>query len=366
MSSCVPKIFKKPMLFTAGLERKEDFPCKGPLKADEILTFWCLRMARPGFGVEAQVFYDYTCSVISSITMLYCRMYAKATERFWNNHTYSMAKRVYYDHNFDLGWAEYYFPTFPDGNILSWHKVNILVLPELDQETFDSEIKRMVPKLSGRESWPPGPIDSQTIFIVARRPTREQSARARIMGKKGMIKTRRVRNAPNCIAVPIISENPKEAAVKILKWIENFWRKRILRFCERVGAFMWEIVQDSRTFYRTFYYLLNDIDIMEGNRRLYPRLRHMLTAFVGHFRVLNDYIAALAEEAEGAEAAKALVLGVARWVAERVFISPSLFSEVLDGLGRVLAAAVAGQPVNSAARICERLGCSGRHRGEKG
>jgi len=172
-----------------------------------------------------------------------------------------MARRVYYEVNFDMGWAEYFFP---DGHLLRWHKVNILVLPELDQETFDSEIKRLVPKLSRRENWPPGPIDSQTIFIVARRPTREQSERARALRKKGMMKTRRVWNAPNCIAVPIISENPREAAVKILKWIENFWRKRILKFCEKVGAFMWEIMQDSRTFYRTFYYLLEDPQYNNG------------------------------------------------------------------------------------------------------
>ena len=299
-------------------------------------------MARPGFGIEAQIFYDYTCSVISSITMLYCRMYAKATERFWNNHTYSMAKRVYYDHNFDLGWAEYYFPTFPDGHILNWHKVNILVLPELDQETFDSEVKRLVPKLSSRESWPPGSIDSQTIFVVARRPTREQSARARLMGKKGMMKTRRVRNAPNCIAVPIISENPKEAAVKILRWIENFWRKRILKFCERVGAFMRGLIEDSQTFYRTFYYLLEDPNIiMEGNRRLFPHLAHMLTAFIGHFRVLNDYLRDLVKEAENVKNAKSVILDIAREIAARATANPSSLSGVWKGLRSALAAAIA-------------------------
>jgi hypothetical protein len=156
-----------------------------------------------------------------------------------------------------------------------------------------------------------------------------------------MMKTRRVRNAPNCIAVPIISESPKEAAVKTLKWIENFWRKRIIKFCEKVGAVICEIIQDSQAFIRTFYYLLEGIDIMEGNRRFFPRLAHMLRAFIGHFMVLNDYLKNLIKEAEEAETAKSIVLDFAREIAERIVINPSQLPEVWRGLRAALAAVAA-------------------------
>ena len=292
---------------------------------------------------EAQIFYDYTCSVITSLNLLYVRVFNRAAKKFWKNHTYSMARRVYYEVNFDMGWAEYYFPTFPEGNILNWHKVNVLVLPELNQETFDSEILRLAPKLSSRENWPPGPVDSQTIFIVARRPTRGQSERVRLMGRRGMMKTRRVWNAPNCIAVPIISENPKEAAAKILKWIENFWRKRIIKFCEKIHAAMWDIIEDSQSFIRTFYYLTLDYNIIiEGNRRLFPHLGYMLHAFIGQFRVLNDYLRDLVKEAEMAEAARKIILKFASEIAERIQVNPSLIPEVWRGIA--LAAAATPQP----------------------
>jgi hypothetical protein len=123
-----------------------------------------------------------------------------------------------------------------------------------------------------------------------------------------------------------------------MKWIENFWRKRIIKFCEKIHATMWDIIEDSQTFIRTFYHLSLDYNIIiEGNRRLFPRLGYMLHAFIGQFRILNDYLRDLVKEAE---TAKKIALNFAHKIAERIQMNPSLIQEVWKGL-RVALAAVA-------------------------
>jgi hypothetical protein len=160
-------------------------------------------------------------------------LYKRVSEPLWNNGIYGYVKRAYYTCKFDVGVAEYYVPTVLNGeNFIQCHRIVVVVLPELDKETYEGEIVRLIRPLSP----PLGFIDSTTIFVVAPKPTRKQALMVKKEKFKAMLKIKRV---AGCFAIPIISPVPEIAFKKLMGHIKNFWEKRVKAFLDRLKIQPW-------------------------------------------------------------------------------------------------------------------------------
>jgi hypothetical protein len=163
----------------------------------------------------------------------FATLHGRVSAPVWNNGIYGYVKRAYYTCKFDVGVAEYYVPTVLNGeNFMQCHRIVVVVLPELDKETYEGEIVRLISPLSP----PLGFIDSTTIFVVAPKPTHKQALMVKKEKFKAMLKIKRV---AGCFAIPIISPVPEIAFKKLMGHIKNFWEKRVKAFLDRLKIQPW-------------------------------------------------------------------------------------------------------------------------------
>jgi hypothetical protein len=163
----------------------------------------------------------------------FATLYGRVSASIWNNGIYGYVKRAYYTCKFDVGVAEYYVPTVLNGeNFMQCHRIVVVVLSELDKETYEGEIVRLISPLSP----PLGFIDSTTIFVVAPKVTRKHALTVWKEKFKAMLKIKRV---AECFAIPIVSPSPEIAFKKMMGHIKNFWEKRVKAFLDRLKIQPW-------------------------------------------------------------------------------------------------------------------------------
>jgi len=211
----------------------------------------------------------------------FATLYRRVSERFWNNSVYGYVKRAYYMCRFDIGVAGYHVPTtvngegFPQENYIA-----IAVLPELDQQIFDEEVKRLSRPLSPCL----GLLDSITIFVVAPKASKEQ--RRRLAGKPWkerlnlFLKNRRM---GNIFAYPIICSSPEIAFKKLMDRLVNFWKKRVKGFLDSLK------IQPYQYDYREENLLSNTYNSICRVLENYDRqIVHCLRSMVAHFVYFRD------------------------------------------------------------------------------
>jgi hypothetical protein len=135
--------------------------------------------------------------------------------------------------NFNDAVAEYYVPTALNGeNFMQFHRIAVAVLPEIDERIYDGEINRLITPFTS----PMGILDSDTIFVVAPKVTREHALRVKQLKHKAMLKIKRKGKA---FIIPIVSPIPEIAFKKLVSHIKNFWEKRVKAFLDRLKIQPW-------------------------------------------------------------------------------------------------------------------------------
>jgi len=200
-------------------------------------------------------------------------MYRRVSSAWWNNGVYGAVKRAYYMCNFDVGVAEYYVPTVLNGeNFMQCHRIVVAVLPELDEEKYEGEINRLVRPLS----MPLGFIDSETIFVVAPKVTRQHAFKVWREKFKAMLKIKRFGRR---FVIPIVSPSPEIAFKKLLSHLKNFWQKRVEAFLDKLGIQPW--MYD----YKVRNLLSNTIKVIENFNY---QITYCLKSMVAHLIVFED------------------------------------------------------------------------------
>jgi hypothetical protein len=224
-------------------------------------------------------------------------LYKRVSESLWDNGVYGSVKRAYYTCKFDVGVAEYYVPTVLNGEgFMQSHRIVILVLPELDKETYEGEILRLLRPLSP----PLGFIDSVTIFVVAPKVTKQHAFQVWKDKFKAMLKIKRV---CGCFAIPIVSPNPEIAFKKLIGHIRNFWEKRVKAFLDRLKIQPW--MYD----YKVKNLISNTYKVIE----IYDRqIMYCLKSMVAHLVYFVDGLAEALRAVGEINAMKGRVMDVAR------------------------------------------------------
>lgn len=181
-------------------------------------------------AVNGSLHVEFASRFLELVQDAFARVYRNVSEKFWNTGVYSSVRQAYYTCNFDVGFGEYYVPTVMDSEgFMHFHRVVVVVLPELEEEIYEEEVKRvLVPSYR-----PMGVIDSTTIFIVAPRGTRRHRLRVFLGKFKAMLKIKRPSPLHrNTLAIPIIHPDPEIAFKKLMTHVSHFWNVRVKRFVE--------------------------------------------------------------------------------------------------------------------------------------
>ncbi|MEM2567311.1 MAG: hypothetical protein QXR84_08840 [Candidatus Bathyarchaeia archaeon] len=180
--------------------------------------------------VNGSLYVEFAGRFFELVQDAFARVYRNVSEKFWNNGVYASVRQAYYTCNFNVGFGEYYIPTVLDSEgFMHFHRVVVVVLPELESEIYEAEIKRvLVPSCR-----PMGVIDSTTIFIVAPRGTRRHRLRVFLEKFKAMLKIKRPSpTMRDTLVIPIIHPEPEIAFKKLMTHVSHFWNVRVKRFVE--------------------------------------------------------------------------------------------------------------------------------------
>jgi len=217
---------------------------------------------------------DFSQHFMEYVQDCFAPMYKRVYQKCWNNNVWSFIKRSYYICKHDLGLAEYYIPTCvnQDG-LMQYHRVVVSVLPELDQEVFDAEVRRMLKPFI----LPAGKIDSCTVFVVAPRTTKTQKMKVKQFGRKAMVKISRI---PKGLAMPIIVKEPEIAFKKLLTRLTHFWNVRVKRLLEKLE------VQPMQYDYNLGNIIKDSITVIEN--KVYGVVKQNLKSMISTFLWLGD------------------------------------------------------------------------------
>jgi hypothetical protein len=231
----------------------------------------------------------------------FATLYKRVSEGIWNNGVYSFQRRPYYLASLDVGVLEYYVPTVLGGeNFLRFNRIDITVVPELDEAVFEREAESMRRPLVS----PAGIEDSSTGFVVAPRVTEDHARRVRTLGKRGMLK---IRKFGRTFVVPIVAKTPEEAFRKILSHIVNFWEKRVRAFLEKLKIQPWQYD------YKVTNLLSNTIRVIENYD---SRIRYSLKAMVAHLAYFREGLERVGDLIRTVEHLKSLIRPLYRTVKE--------------------------------------------------
>jgi hypothetical protein len=193
------------------------------------------------------------------------------------------------------------------------HRIVVAVLPELDKETYESEVVRLINPLSP----PLGIIDSTTIFVVAPKVTRKHALMVLKEKFKAMLKIKRV---AGCFAIPIVSPAPEIAFKKLMSHVKNFWEKRVKAFLDRLKIQPW--MYD--------YKVRNLLSITIGVIENYDRqIIYCLRSMVAHLAYFEDGFADVLKLIGSLNTMKSFV-GVLK------SLNPTMREKVLNKLGECL------------------------------
>jgi hypothetical protein len=244
----------------------------------------------------------------------FATLYGRVSAPVWNNSIYGYVKRAYYTCNFDVGVAEYYVPTVLNGeNFMQCHRIVVVVLPELDKETYESEIVRLISPLSP----PLGFIDSTTIFVVAPKVTRKHALMVLKEKFKAMLKIKRV---AGCFAIPIVSPVPEIAFKKLISHIKNFWEKRVKAFLDRLKIQPW--MYD----YKIENIISITVDYLKRVIEKYnSQIIHSLRSMIAHFTYFSNCVVKAAKSIGRLSMLKAKLL---RFAEMMPFLEPEKREEI--------------------------------------
>ncbi|MCD6325146.1 hypothetical protein J7L97_02530 [Candidatus Bathyarchaeota archaeon] len=211
-------------------------------------------------------------------------IHKRVTEYYWNNNVYGNVKRPYGYYDFDQGIREAYIPTVLNGeNLMQFNRIVMSILPELDEEIYEGEIKRLLRPFTS----PMGIIDSTTIFIVAPKCTEEHRRKVARLKRKAMLRTKRYGST---FVYPIISPIPEVAFRKIKAAIVRFWEHRIKKFLEKLK------VQPYQYDYKFENIITNTIQVLERyNKQIINNLKSMVAHFLWFKKHLKIALQKIAE-----------------------------------------------------------------------
>jgi len=255
-------------------------------------------------------------------------LYKRVSEPLWDNGIYGVIRRAYYTCRFDVGVAEYYVPTVLNGEgFIQCHRIAVVVLPELDRETYEGEIVRLIRPLSS----PLGFIDSTTIFVVAPKVTRQHAFKVWKEKFKAMLKIKRV---AGCFVIPIVSPSPEIAFKKLMSHVKNFWERRVKAFLERLKIQPW--MYD----YRVKNLISNTFKVLENYDK---QIIYCLKSMVAHLVYFVDGFKEALRAIGSLNLMKGKVMDTARRLAEALAVlEPEKREKLLIRLQECLLAAHVG------------------------
>jgi hypothetical protein len=250
----------------------------------------------------------------------FVQIYRKVSESYWNNSIYGNVRRPYYMCDHDFGVAEYYVPTVLNGEgFIQCHRIVVSVLPELDDNIYESEIYRLTRPLSP----PMGIIDSTTIFVVAPKVTRRHAFRVWKEKFKAMLKIKRV---AGCFTIPIISSDPEIAFKKLLAHLTNFWNKRINAFLNRLKVQAWQYDYNIKNLLSNTYRVIENCD---------RQIIHCLRSMIAHFLYFAEGFTKILKSIGKLSEIKAQIMEIAQNLTDLIhFLEPKEREHVLISLSK--------------------------------
>lgn len=157
----------------------------------------------------------------------------RISDELWNNSIFACVRRPYYMCNFEDAVAEYYIPTALSAeNVMQYHRVVIAIYSELDKNIVDEEVKRLKVPFT----YPMGRIDSETIFLIAPKVSKNQIENLKKNGRKAIMRGFRHEPKRGYMTVIIINSIPEIAWKKVTELLAKFWADRLSRLLNKLGV----------------------------------------------------------------------------------------------------------------------------------
>jgi len=241
-----------------------------------------------GCKLEYKPFGLYADRFMELLQDWFATLYKRVSQQYWNNGVYCSVRRGYYMCSFDNAVAEYYIPTALNGeNIMQFHRVAVSVLPEVDGELYDCEVRRLIKPFTS----PAGIIDSVSIFVVAPKVTLMHALRVKRLKLKAMLKIKRLNGA---FIIPIVSPIPEVAFKKLAEHIVNFWSRRVQAFLSKLKIQPWQYEYKIENILSITPNYFSRV-IEKYNRQIIHVLRSMVAHLLYFRRMLSEALKSIGE-----------------------------------------------------------------------
>ena len=196
-------------------------------------------------GAPIQVPYGmWQTRVLEILQTVFSPMYRNVWEQNWNNSVFAGMKRPYYFCDFENGVYEIYIPTVMDAtNNMHYWRIIVKTYDEIDEESMKANQTALLsPYIS-----PMGYIDSETIVHLAQQTTPEYKQKLAKAWKEGgrplwfktLLRGFKHRHKRGYFTPIVIHQSPDIAVKRLLSFLRNFWKKRIVAFLKKLKLQDW-------------------------------------------------------------------------------------------------------------------------------
>ena len=187
---------------------------------------------------EEKAIEDFENRCMELVTQTFIPIYARISRQYWYNSTFTRMPKPYTHVDHEGLEFETCIPTFMDiEQNMKYHRIVVKILPTLDKKTMLLEGQKL---LDHKKTDPNGKLDSQTIFLVARKLTadakklwdedHERKKRGEKQLKLWVFKDRKL--AGHVDICPIFARVPELALKRILKILKGFYAERLKKLAQ--------------------------------------------------------------------------------------------------------------------------------------
>jgi hypothetical protein len=185
-------------------------------------------------GQKQIPFGTYTDKILEYANQTFATMYHKVFKQYWHdNKFFAKMNQNYTTTDWQNGTFETYIPTRDQTHGLSYYRIAIKLVPEIDKQTLHEEAQKLQQPMHS----PTGQLDSELQIIISPKLKKWGFLHAfRHVQKKGYLTNVYITRSHNQTLPPEV------LWVRILRFISEFLNKRILAFLDalKLQPYQWD------------------------------------------------------------------------------------------------------------------------------